>query len=246
MKIITWNINGLQAAVRKGLLSFIEKEAADAYCFQEVKARDYALLDGYKTYGVAAKKPGYSGVLIYTKVVPKSVIRGVGNEEIDREGRVIALEFEDFFLVNAYFPHSNRELKRLDFKLKFNKAFEDFCKGLGEKKPLIITGDFNVAHKEIDLRNPKTNKKNAGFTQQEREWFDSFLRIGYVDAFREFTSAGDHYTWWPYRNNARERNIGWRIDTFVASEGLKNSLKDCKIMKNITGSDHCPVLLELK
>ena len=163
----------------------------------------------------------------------------------DSEGRVLTLEFQSFFLVNVYFPHSHRELKRLDFKLKFNNRLLDFCKKLEKKKPIIIASDFNVAHSEIDLRNPKQNTKNAGFTKEERAWFDSLLKAGFIDTFREFNKEGGNYTWWSYRNGVRERNIGWRVDYFVVNQKLKGRLKKSSILKDVLGSDHCPILLEI-
>lgn len=249
MRIISWNVNGINACLKKGLLDFMRKENADVYCFQEVKASKTKLprldLNNYWDFHLFSEKNGYSGVSIYSKLKPLSIIEGISNKEFDKEARVLALEFNDFFLINAYFPHSNRELSRLDFKLKFNKTFLEFCKKLENKKPIIIASDFNVAHKEVDLRNPKQNEKNAGFTKDEREWFDNFLNEGFVDTFREFVKDGGNYTWWTYRNNARERNIGWRIDYFIVSKILKNKLKDSQILKNTFGSDHCPIFLEV-
>jgi exodeoxyribonuclease-3 len=246
MKIISWNVAGLRACLNKGLLNFIQKEAADAYCFQEIKSEDIPFIEGYNSFAMPARKKGYSGILIYSKTKPLSVIKGIGEEDFDNEGRVLALEFENFFLINTYFPHSNRELSRLNFKLRFDKTFAEFCQNLEQKKPIIIAGDFNVAHKEIDLRNPKQNVKNAGFTAEERFWFDSFLKQSHVDAFRQFCIESENYTWWPYRNNCRQRNIGWRIDYFVVSETLRGNLKSSAILKEILGSDHCPISLELK
>lgn len=252
-KIISWNVNGLRAALRKGLLDFIRKEKADVYCFQEVKlsSRDldsllpFLPVKGYETFYHIGKKNGYSGVAISSKIKPVSVIEGIGKKEFDDEGRVLTLEFEKFFLVNAYFPNSRRELARLDFKLKFNKLFSSFCKKLEKKKPVVITGDFNVAHQEIDIKNPKQNEKNAGFTIEERNWFEKFLDKGYVDTFREFVKEGGHYTWWTHRFNAREKNVGWRIDYFLISKKLRKSLINSSILKNVMGSDHCPVRLEI-
>ena len=246
MKIVTWNVNGIRACINKGLFNFMKKENADIYCFQEVRSDIYPIVPGYEIFGANAEKKGYSGVLIYTKKKPLSAIKGVGDKRFDREGRSIAIEFNNFYLVNAYFPHSNRGLKRLDYKLKFNAEFEKFCKKLSKKKSVIIASDLNVAHKEIDLKNPKQNVENAGFTPEERSWFDLFLKQGYVDAFREFVKEGEHYSWWPYRNNCRKRNIGWRIDSFLVENKLKSRLMDCKILKDVAGSDHCPVRLELK
>lgn len=249
MRIVSWNVNGINACINKGLTNFMKSEDADIYCFQEVKATKEKLpksIDGYQEFHSHAKKKGYSGVSVYSKLKPIKVMEGVGEESFDSEGRVITLEFEDFFLVNAYFPHSHRELKRLDFKLRFNNKFLEFCKELERSKPVIIASDFNVAHKETDLKNPKSNKNNAGFTIDERKWFDNFLEQGFVDAFREFVKEEGHYTWWPHMNNARERNIGWRIDYFALSKSLKDKLIESKILKNTLGSDHCPVSLEIK
>lgn len=243
MKIISWNVNGIHACAKKGLLEFIKNENADIYCFQEVKCSseriDQLKLNGYF---LPAEKKGYSGLLTISKTKPISVIRGLGNKEIDKEGRVLTLEFPKFFLVNAYFPHSHRELTRLNFKLKFNRLFSAFCQKF--KKPVIIAADFNVAHKDIDLRNPKQNQKNAGFTIDERKWFDNFLKSGYTDTFRQFVKEGGNYTWWTYRNNARKRNIGWRIDYFLTKD-FQGRLKNSHILKDIMGSDHCPVCLEI-
>lgn len=251
MKIISWNVNGIQACLKKGLLEFIKNQNADIYCFQEVKSSPreltlYLERIGYHSFYFPSERKGYSGILIYTKTKPKSKIMGIGNREIDQEGRVLTLEYDGFFLVNGYFPHSNRKLERLDFKLKFNKLFADFCDKLKNKKPLIIAADFNVAHQEIDLANPKQNEKNAGFTAKERKWFDNFLKHGYMDTFREFNKSGGHYTWWPWRNDCRKRNIGWRIDYFVVSKTLKNRLVKSSILKDVLGSDHCPIGLEIK
>lgn len=249
MKIVSWNVNGINACANKGLIDFMNKESADIYCFQEVKAtkdKIPKLIDNYNEFHSHAQKKGYSGVSVFSKVKPISVMEGIGNEIFDSEGRILTLEFENVFIVNVYFPHSHRELKRLDFKLQFNKEFLVFCKKLEKTKPVIIASDFNVAHTEIDLKNPKPNEKNAGFTIQERNWFDSFLKEGYIDTFREFVKEGGHYTWWAYFNNARERNIGWRIDYFVISKSLKNKLIESKILKEVLGSDHCPILLEIR
>lgn len=252
MKLISWNVNGLRACIKKGLADFLKKEKAEVYCFQETKLSsqvslfDNPLIDeGYISFSASAKKAGYSGVTTHTKPTPVSFIEGIGQEQVDREGRVLTLEFNEFYLVNSYFPHTQRELKRLDYKLEFNSLFENFCNKLQRKKPLVICGDFNVAHKEIDLRNPRENTNNAGFTTEERKWFDKFLKEGYLDTFREFTKDGGHYTWWTYRNNARERNIGWRIDYFLVSRNLDRKVKSSKILKDVMGSDHCPIMLEI-
>jgi len=251
MKIISWNVGGLRSCFGKGLLDFIKNENAEIYCFQEVKCQINQIpeklkeLKDYESFHSFAKKKGYSGVSIFTKIKPSNVIYGLNSWIFDSEGRVLTLEFKDFFLVCAYFPHSHRKLKRLNFKLKFNEHFLQFCKKLEKKKPIIIASDFNVAHKEIDLRNPKQNEKNAGFTKQERSWFDSFLKEGFIDTFREFNKDGGHYTWWSYRNNARQRNIGWRVDYFIISKKFLSRLKKSTILKDVLGSDHAPISLEI-
>jgi len=251
MKIISWNVNGLKSCINKGLLNFIKKENADIYCFQEIKispsyVEQVAMPKGYFPIWYLGKKKGYSGLLNLSKEKPVALIIGLGKKDIDKEARVIAFEFKKFFFINVYFPHSHRKLTRLKFKLNFNKEFLKFCKRLSNKKPLIIGGDFNVAHKEIDLRNPKQNEKNAGFTLQERNWFDDFLKSGYIDTFREFVKEGGHYTWWTWRNNARKRNIGWRIDYLVISKKLIPRLYKAKILEKVIGSDHCPISMEIK
>ena len=249
MKIISWNVNGINSCIKKGLIDFMKKENADIYCFQEVKATKEKMPQGlvdYHEFHSHAQKKGYSGVSVFSKIKPLSVIEGIGNKEFDSEGRTLTLEFDDFYLINVYFPHSSRELKRLDFKLEFNKLFLEFCKKLEKTKPIIIASDFNVAHKEIDLKNPKSNEKNAGFTIEERNWFDGFLNQGFIDSFREFVKEGENYTWWSYRNNARKRNIGWRIDYFILSKNLRDRLQKSDILKDILGSDHCPIGLEIR
>jgi exodeoxyribonuclease-3 len=245
MKIVSWNVAGFRSCISKGCLDFIKREKADAYCFQEVKSEDVPFIEGYEVFNFPAKKKGYSGTLIYSKHKPISVSYGLGEKDFDDEGRVIVLEFENFFLINAYFPHSSRDLSRLNFKLRFDKTFEEFCKKLEKKKPLVLTGDFNVAHRDIDLANPKQNVKNAGFTPQERLWFDEFLKSGYIDTFREFVKESGHYTWWTYRFNARKRNIGWRIDYFIVSDKLKSKIKSSSILKDVMGSDHCPIEMDI-
>ncbi|MBI2044406.1 exodeoxyribonuclease III [Candidatus Pacearchaeota archaeon] len=251
MKIVSWNVAGLRSCFKKGLIDFMKGEKADVYCFQEVKCQigqfpeELGKLKEYEAFHSFAQKKGYSGVSVYTKIKPINVISGIGNESFDSEGRVLVLEFDDFFLLNVYFPHSNRELKRLDFKLQFNDAILEFCKKLEKTKPVIIASDFNVAHTEIDLTNPKQNMQNAGFTKEEREWFDSFLKKGFIDTFREFTKEPGHYTYWSFMNNARSRNIGWRVDYFVVSENLRSHIKDSRILRNVLGSDHAPILLQV-
>lgn len=254
MRIISFNINGINSALKHGLRDFISLENADVYLFQEVKNSWETIDDslrkipGYETYFYGAKKKGYSGLLAYvkTKNKPLNVKEGIGVPEIDDQARVQALEFKDFYLLNTYLPHSGRELEKLSFKLMVNEKFLEYCEALKKIKPLIIAGDLNVAHHEIDLANPKGNKKNAGFTQDERDFFDKFLSHGYVDTFREFTKEGGHYTWWTWRANARERNIGWRIDYFLVTKDILKKIKKSWILSDILGSDHCPIGLEIK
>lgn len=245
MKIISWNLAGIKSGIKKGLFDFMQKANADFYCFQEVKSHEDIQYKDYFCYSCKAKKRGYSGITIFTKIKPLNIICGLNNSEFDNEGRVLTLEYQNYYLINAYFPHSGRNLERLDFKLRFNRVFETFCKKLEKNKPVIILGDFNVAHKEIDLANPKENKKNAGFTFEERNWFDSFIE-NYIDTFRIFNTAKGNYTWWAYRNNCRERNIGWRIDYFIVSKILKKNIESSLILKDVFGSDHCPIELQLK
>ncbi|MFC1722684.1 exodeoxyribonuclease III [Nanoarchaeota archaeon] len=251
MKLISWNINGWNSCTQKGLLKFVQREDADIYCFQELKSSDEKIeqgmlgLEKYQKYWICSEKKGYAGVMVLSKKKPLAVVKGLGKKEFDHEGRVLTLEYGKFFLVNIYFPHSQRENARLGYKLKFNRAVENFVKGLEKMKPVVIASDFNVAHKEIDLANPKTNKKNAGFTPEERGWFDKFLKKGYVDTYRMFVEEGGHYTWWTFRFNARARNVGWRIDYFVVSEKLKGKVKNSEILEKVMGSDHCPIRLTL-
>jgi exodeoxyribonuclease-3 len=263
MKIISWNVAGINAVMQKGLIEFIKKQDADVYCFQEVKASPekmpkefentqkglfgaVGVLADYTIVHSISEKKGYSGVTTITKTKPINIIQGLGIKEFDTEGRMHTLEFADFFLINAYFPNASRELTRLDYKLRFDKEFEKFSKNLEQKKPVILTGDLNVAHEEIDLANPKQNEGNAGFTKEERAWFSEFLKGGRVDTFREHTKEGGHYTYWTYRGDARGRNIGWRLDYFVVSKKFFPRVKKSTILKNILGSDHCPILLEIQ
>ncbi|MBS3073931.1 exodeoxyribonuclease III [Candidatus Pacearchaeota archaeon] len=255
MKLLSWNINGINSSIRDGILDFIKKENADIYCFQEVKSNpEKATMSeairngGYTEFWNPAEKKGYSGTLIYSKKKPLAVIHGIGIPEYDKEGRVITLEYEKFILVNAYFPNSQHGLARLGFKLKFNEEFLKFVKALEKdtKKPVIMCGDFNVAHKEIDIAHPKENEKNAGFTIEERNWFTKFLDNGFVDVFRHFSpDKAGQYTWWSYRFNARARNIGWRIDYFAVSREFMKHIKDSHILKDARGSDHAPIVLEI-
>lgn len=235
--------------MKKGLLDFIRQENADIYCFQETKSSpdtgDIAPLEltDYQQFWHHADKRGYSGTMMMTRIEPVSAFRGIHKKGFDQEGRTITLELNDFFLVNVYFPNAARELTRLDFKLEFNKRFLRFIQNLRKKKPVVLTGDFNVSHKEIDIARPKENRGHAGFTDQERAWFDRLLEKGYVDTFREFTQEGGHYTWWSYLHSARSKNIGWRLDYFVVSEELITKLKQSDILNDVDGSDHCPVRL---
>ncbi|EHQ7233514.1 exodeoxyribonuclease III [Listeria monocytogenes] len=249
MKLISWNVNGLRAAVKKGFLEYFEEVDADIFCLQETKLQEGQIeldLPAYKDYWNYAVKKGYSGTAIFTKVKPLSVQYGLGIPEHDTEGRVITLEFEEFFMVTVYTPNSQAELKRLDYRMTFEDAILEYVKNLDKTKPVVLCGDLNVAHEEIDLKNPKTNRKNAGFSDEERAKFSAFLDAGFIDSFRYFyPDLTDAYSWWSYRMNARARNTGWRIDYFVVSERLKDKLVDAKIHADVLGSDHCPVELEL-
>ncbi|AKG85939.1 exodeoxyribonuclease III [Listeria monocytogenes] len=249
MKLISWNVNGLRAAVKKGFLEYFEEVDADIFCLQETKLQEGQIeldLPAYKDYWNYAVKKGYSGTAIFTKVEPLSVQYGLGIPEHDTEGRVITLEFEEFFMVTVYTPNSQAELKRLDYRMTFEDAILEYVKNLDKTKPVVLCGDLNVAHEEIDLKNPKTNRKNAGFSDEERAKFSAFLDAGFIDSFRYFyPDLTDAYSWWSYRMNARARNTGWRIDYFVVSERLKDKLVDAKIHADVLGSDHCPVELEL-
>ncbi|EAD0679671.1 exodeoxyribonuclease III [Listeria monocytogenes] len=249
MRLISWNVNGLRAAVKKGFLEYFEEVDADIFCLQETKLQEGQIeldLPAYKDYWNYAVKKGYSGTAIFTKVEPLSVQYGLGIPEHDTEGRVITLEFEEFFMVTVYTPNSQAELKRLDYRMTFEDAILEYVKNLDKTKPVVLCGDLNVAHEEIDLKNPKTNRKNAGFSDEERAKFSAFLDAGFIDSFRYFyPDLTDAYSWWSYRMNARTRNTGWRIDYFVVSERLKDKLVDAKIHADVLGSDHCPVELEL-
>ena len=249
MKLISWNVNGLRACVTKGFMDFFNEMDADIFCLQETKLQPGQIemeLPGYFQYWNSAVKKGYSGTAIFTKREPISVTYGIGIEEHDQEGRVITLEFEDFYMVTVYTPNSQRELTRLDYRMKWEEDFLAYLKKLEENKPVVFCGDLNVAHKEIDLKNPKTNRKNAGFTDEERGKMTVLLENGFVDTFRYFyPDLTDVYSWWSYMGQARAKNIGWRIDYFIVSECLKEKLVDAKIHMDILGSDHCPVELEI-
>lgn len=247
MKFISWNVNGLRACMGKGFKEFFDEIDADAFCLQETKLQegqiDFAP-EGYHAYWNYAEKKGYSGTAIFAKQEPISVRYGLGIEEHDHEGRVITLEYEKFFLITVYVPNSQDELKRLDYRMTWEDAFFDYVKKLEETKPVIYCGDLNVAHKDIDLKNPSSNHHNAGFTDEERGKFQRAMDNGLVDTFRYFyPDQKEIYSWWSYRFNSRARNAGWRIDYFVTSEALKDQLKDAKIHTEILGSDHCPVEL---
>lgn len=249
MKLISWNVNGLRACMTKGFMDAFESLNADIFCLQETKLSEGQLaleLPGYHQYWNYAEKKGYSGTAIFTKEEPLSAAYGIGISEHDHEGRVITLEYEKFYFVTVYTPNSQDGLKRLDYRMEWEKAFLAYLKKLEEKKPVIFCGDLNVAHQEIDLKNPKTNRKNAGFTDEERVRFSELLKEGFVDTFRYFyPEETGIYSWWSYRFHAREKNAGWRIDYFLVSEVLKDELKDAKIHTEIFGSDHCPVELEI-
>lgn len=249
MKLISWNVNGLRACVKKGFEDFFKEADADIFCVQETKLQEGQIdfvPEGYECYWNYAEKKGYSGTAVFTKQHPLKVWNGIGMEEHDQEGRVITLEFEDFFFVTVYTPNSQSELKRLDYRMKWEDDFREYLQELDKEKPVIMTGDLNVAHEEIDLKNPKTNKKNAGFTQEERDKFTELLNAGFVDSFRYLNpELAGAYTWWSYRFKAREKDAGWRIDYFVVSERWKEKIKDALIYKTVMGSDHCPIGLEI-
>lgn len=249
MKLISWNVNGLRAVLRKNFLDFLASESPDILCVQETKARpeDVEQLwpSGYTTHWSSAEKKGYSGTCIFTRQRPLRVTTGIGFPAHDSEGRVVTAEYEDFQLVNVYVPNSQRELTRLPYRQEWDRAFLEYLIQLEETKPVIFCGDLNVAHSEIDLTHPKANARNHGFTVEERSGFDAFLKAGFVDTFREFEKGGGHYTWWSPMNRARERNVGWRIDYFLISQALRPRLNKAFIRADIPGSDHCPVGIEL-
>ena len=253
MRIISWNVNGIRAALRKDFLDWYQKDDPDIVCLQEVKAREEQLegsLDSIRDRNIAwnaAERPGYSGVATLSKVKPLSVTKGFGIEEFDREGRVLLHEFEDFYLFNIYFPNGQRDQERLDYKMSFYDAFLEKSEELKKTGKAVITcGDYNTAHKEIDLKNPKENSKTSGFLPIEREWIDKYIAHGYTDTFRMFNEEPGQYTWWTYRFGARSRNVGWRIDYFFISEAHKERIKDAFINMEVMGSDHCPLGIELE
>ena len=251
MRLISWNVNGIRAAIKKGFYDFIDEFHPDIICLQETKAhKDQVNLEldkyPYKFWNSAQKK-GYSGTAIFSKIKPIQESYGLGIEKHDNEGRVITLEFKSYFLVTVYTPNSKRDLSRLDYRSKeWDRDFLKYVKKLDKDKPVVFCGDLNVAHKEIDLKNPKNNHKNAGFTDEERNGFTNYIKAGFIDTFRQFTEDGGHYTWWSYMFQARKKDIGWRIDYFCVSARLIKAVSDSKILKYVLGSDHCPVMIEIK
>lgn len=249
MKLVSWNVNGLRAVWNKGFEDIFKDINADVFCIQETKMQEGQLdvnFDGYYNYFNSAVKKGYSGTAVFTKIKPIDVSYGIGIEEHDQEGRVITLEYKDFYLVNVYTPNSQRELVRLSYRQNWEDDFREYLKKLDKKKPVILCGDLNVAHKEIDLKNPKTNRKNAGFTDEEREKMTELLDNGFVDTFRYlYPDKENCYTWWSYMMKAREKNVGWRIDYFIVSDRIKEEIEDAKILSEVYGSDHCPVELDI-
>ena len=250
MKLISWNVNGLRAVVNKGFIESFEKLNADIFCIQETKMQEGQLeinFDGYKMFLNSAVRKGYSGTAIFTKIEPINISYGIGIEEHDQEGRVITLEFKNFYLVNCYTPNAQRELTRLEYRMKWEDDFREYLKKLDKSKPVILCGDLNVAHNEIDLKNPKSNRGNAGFTDEERSQMTNLLNSGFVDSFRYlYPEKQDAYSWWSYMGRAREKNVGWRIDYFIVSEKIKDKIVDAKIYPEIMGSDHCPVELDVE
>lgn len=250
MKLISWNVNGIRACVTKGFMDFFNEIDADIFCIQESKMQEGQLeleMPGYYQYWNYAEKKGYSGTAVFTKRKPVNVMLGIGVEEHDREGRVITLEFDEFYFITVYTPNSQNELARLPYRMEWEDDFLEYVKGLEKDKPVIYAGDLNVARLEIDIKNPKTNRRNAGFTDEEREKIQRAVDSGFIDTFRFFNPQIEGiYSWWSYRFKARERNAGWRIDYFMASESLKDKLKDAKIHTEVMGSDHCPVELDIE
>ncbi len=249
MKLISWNVNGLRACVKKGFEEYFKETDADIFCVQETKLQEGQIdfsPEGYSGYWNYADKKGYSGTAVFTKVKPISTVYGIGIDEHDHEGRVVTLEFEEFYFVDVYTPNSKRELERLDYRQIWEDDLRAYLKELDAKKPVILCGDLNVAHKEIDIKNAKTNRKSAGFTDEEREKMTVLLDSGFTDSFRYFyPDKTDMYSWWSYMGNARARNTGWRIDYFIVSDRLSNKLDDADIHMSVLGSDHCPVELTL-
>ena len=249
MKLVSWNVNGIRAVLTKGFEDFFKNVNADIFCIQETKCQEGQVeleFEGYQSFWNSAEKKGYSGTAIFTKIKPLSVKYGIGIEEHDKEGRVITLEFKDFYMVNIYTPNSKRELERLDYRQIWEDEIRKYLLNLNKTKPVIMCGDLNVAHKEIDLKNPKTNTNNAGFTIEERNKMTELLSAGFIDTFRYlYPDKTDCYTWWSYMRKAREKNVGWRIDYFIVSDSIKDKIKEANIYQEITGSDHCPIGLEI-
>ena len=249
MKLISWNVNGIRACIQKGFLEFLRAEDSDMFCLQETKLQDGQIsldLPGYEQYWSYAEKKGYSGTAIFTKHTPLSCYYGIGQEELDHEGRVITLEFQEFYLVTCYTPNAQRGLARIDHRMNWEDAFLDYLTALDKKKPVIICGDLNVAHQEIDLKNPSSNRGNAGFSDQERQCFSRLLDAGFTDSFRYLhPDSTGAYTWWSYMFNARQNNAGWRIDYFLVSNRIANKMEATPIYADILGSDHCPIGLTI-
>ena len=249
MKLISWNVNGIRACLNKGFSDFFKAVNADIFCLQETKCQPEQInleFEGYTSYWNSAERKGYSGTAIFTKKQPVNVTYGIGIEEHDKEGRIITLEFENFYLVTNYTPNAKRELERLDYRMVWEDEIRKYLLELNKKKPVIMCGDLNVAHEEIDLKNPKTNKGNAGFTNEEREKMTELLNAGFIDSYRYLYPEKIEYSWWSYIGHAREKNVGWRIDYFIVSNDFRENIKDATIYTEILGSDHCPVGLEIK
>ena len=254
MKLVSWNVNGLRAVVNKGFEDFFRDINADVFCVQETKMQEEQvddklknIFDGYYCYWNSAEKKGYSGTAVFSKIKPLNVTYGIGIEEHDKEGRVITVEYENFYLVNCYTPNAKRELERLDYRMVWEDEFRNYLLKLNEKKPVVLCGDLNVAHEEIDLKNPKTNRENAGFTDEERGKMTELLNSGFTDTFRYlYPNKEGVYSWWSYMFKAREKNAGWRIDYFIVSKSIENKIKESYIFSEIMGSDHCPVGLDLE
>ena len=249
MKLISWNVNGIRACLSKGFSDFFKEVNADMFCLQETKCQPEQInleFEGYTSYWNSAERKGYSGTAIFTKKQPVNVTYGIGIEEHDKEGRIITLEFENFYLVTNYTPNAKRELERLDYRMVWEDEIRKYLLELNKKKPVIMCGDLNVAHEEIDLKNPKTNKGNAGFTNEEREKMTELLNAGFIDSYRYLYPEKIEYSWWSYMGHAREKNVGWRIDYFIVSNDFRENIKDATIYTEILGSDHCPVGLEIK
>lgn len=248
MKLISWNVNGLRACVKKGFLDYFSQAEADVFCIQETKLQEGQIdldLPGYHQYWNYAEKKGYSGTAVFTRQKPVSAAYGIGIAGHDNEGRVITLEYEEFYLVNVYTPNSQTELKRLDYRMEWDEDFRNYLLGLSSKKNVIVCGDMNVAHQEIDLKNPSTNRRNAGFTDEEREKFSILLDAGFIDTYRMKYPERIEYSWWSYRFRAREKNAGWRIDYFLVSSKMKDKIREAVIHTDVMGSDHCPVELDI-